>query len=144
MLPLEPADAELVAQARRGDRDAFGRIVARYQALICALAYNATGSLAQSEDLAQNPLSSPGKQLPALREPEKLRSWLCGIVRNLGRQAHRDEKFEPVLRAEPLETAAFSLAEPEAFNPLDQAISGGGGYPLAPVGGDPRVLTVNL
>ena len=122
MLPLEPADAELVAQARRGDRDAFGRIVARYQALICALAYNATGSLAQSEDLAQESFIVAWKQLPALREPEKLRSWLCGIVRNLGRQAHRDEKFEPVLRAEPLETAAFSLAEPEP-HPLDQAIS---------------------
>ena len=44
MSPLD-ADAELVAQTRRGDGDAFGRIVARYQALICALAYNATGSL---------------------------------------------------------------------------------------------------
>jgi DNA-directed RNA polymerase specialized sigma24 family protein len=53
MVPLEQADADLVAQTRHGDADAFGRIVARYQALICALAYNATGSLAQSEDLAQ-------------------------------------------------------------------------------------------
>lgn len=122
MLPLEHADAELVAQARRGDRDAFGRIVARYQALVCALAYNATGSLAQSEDLAQESFVVAWKQLPALREPEKLRSWLCGIVRNLGRQAHRDEKFEPVLRAEPLETVEFSLAAPEP-HPLDQAIS---------------------
>src|SRR5476649_1475015 len=95
MPPLEHADAELVAQARHGDRDAFGRIVARYQALICALAYNATGSLTQSEDLAQESFVIAWKQLPALREPEKLRSWLCGIVRNLGRQAHRDEKFEP-------------------------------------------------
>lgn len=122
MSPLEHADAELVAQTRRGDADAFGRIVARYQALICALAYNATGSLAQSEDLAQEAFVVAWKQLPALREPEKLRSWLCGIVRNLGRRARRGEKFEPVLRAEPLETAAPSLAAPEP-GPLDQAIS---------------------
>ena len=121
MSPLD-ADAELVAQTRRGDGDAFGRIVARYQALICALAYNATGSLAQSEDLAQEAFVIAWKQLPALREPEKLRSWLCGIVRNLGRRARRGEKFEPVLRAEPLETAAPSLAAPEP-GPLDQAIS---------------------
>ena len=121
MSPLD-ADAELVAQTRRGDGDAFGRIVARYQALICALAYNATGSLAQSEDLAQEAFVVAWKQLPALREPEKLRSWLCGIVRNLGRRARRGEKFEPVLRAEPLETAAPSLAAPEP-GPLDQAIS---------------------
>ena len=121
-LPPEQADAELVAQARRGDRDAFGRIVSRYQALVCALAYNATGSLAQSEDLAQESFVVAWKQLPALCEPEKLRSWLCGIVRNLGREARRDEKFEPVLRAEALETGAFSLAAPEP-DPLDQAIS---------------------
>ena len=64
---LEHADAELVDQARRGDRDAFGRIVARYQALVCALAYNATGSIAQSEDLAQESFVVAWKQLPALR-----------------------------------------------------------------------------
>jgi RNA polymerase sigma factor (sigma-70 family) len=121
MSPLD-ADAELVARTRRGDGDAFGRIVSRYQALVCALAYNATGSLAQSEDLAQEAFVVAWKQLPALREPEKLRSWLCGIVRNLGRRARRGEKFEPVLRAEPLETAAPSLAAPEP-GPLDQAIS---------------------
>ena len=119
VLPLENADAELVAQVRLGDRDAFGQIVARYQALICALAYNATGSVAQSEDLAQEAFVVAWKQLSALREPEKLRTWLCGIVRNLGRRAHRDEKFEPVLQAEPLDP---SLAAPEP-HPLDQAIS---------------------
>lgn len=121
MLPVENADRELVAQARRGDRDAFGRIVARYQALVCALAYNATGNLAQSEDLAQEAFVVAWKQLPALHEPEKLRFWLCGIVRNLGRRARRDEKFEPVLRAEQLETADdLPTLEP---HPLDQAIS---------------------
>ena len=117
--PRENDDTELVAQVRLGDRDAFGRIVTRYQALICALAYNATGSLAQSEDLAQEAFVVAWKQLPALREPDKLRSWLCGIVRNLGRRAHRDEKFEPVLQAEPLDPL---LATPEP-HPLDQVIS---------------------
>jgi len=119
--PLETADAELVAQAQSGDRDAFGRIVARYQALICAVAYNATGGLTQSEDLAQDAFVVAWKQLPFLREPEKLRSWLCGIVRNLSRRARRDEKFEPVLRAEQLEVAdELPALEP---HPLDQAIS---------------------
>ena len=114
MSPLD-ADAELVAQTRRGDGDAFGRIVARYQGLICALAYNATGSLAQSEDLAQEAFVIAWKQLPALREPEKLRSWLCGIVRNLGRRARRGEKFDPVLRAEPLENAGHGCRKDRRF-----------------------------
>jgi DNA-directed RNA polymerase specialized sigma24 family protein len=46
-------DTELVAQCLEGDRDAFGQIVTRYQALICSLTYSATGSLGQSQDLAQ-------------------------------------------------------------------------------------------
>jgi hypothetical protein len=35
-------DAELVTASLAGDRDAFGQIVSRYQALVCALAYSAT------------------------------------------------------------------------------------------------------
>jgi DNA-directed RNA polymerase specialized sigma24 family protein len=46
-------DAELVAESLAGNRDAFGQIIARYQSLVCSLAYSGTGSLSQSEDLAQ-------------------------------------------------------------------------------------------
>ena len=46
-------DAELVSGSLAGNRDAFGQIVARYQSLVCSLAFSATGSLSQSEDLAQ-------------------------------------------------------------------------------------------
>jgi hypothetical protein len=49
MQMLDSKDAALVALSLTGDREAFGQIVARYQSLICSLAYSATGSLAQSE-----------------------------------------------------------------------------------------------
>ena len=45
------SDAELVAPSRKGNRDAFSEIVARYQSLVCSLAYSAMGSLNQSKDL---------------------------------------------------------------------------------------------
>ena len=32
-------DAELVAESLAGNRDAFGQIIARYQSLVCSLAY---------------------------------------------------------------------------------------------------------
>ena len=76
------ADAELVIQTREGNREAFGQIVSRYQTLICSLAYSATGSLGQSEDLAQETFITAWKHLRHLREPGKLRAWLCGIARN--------------------------------------------------------------
>src|ERR1039458_402426 len=81
MKTTESSDAELVAQSLVGNRDAFGRIVARYQSLLCSLAYSATGSLSQSEDLAQESFIAAWKNRADLREPEKLRSWLCRISR---------------------------------------------------------------
>ena len=44
-------DTELVVGSLAGDRDAFGRIVSRYQSLVCSLTYSTTGILSQSEDL---------------------------------------------------------------------------------------------
>jgi DNA-directed RNA polymerase specialized sigma24 family protein len=46
-------DARLVELGLNGDRDAFGRLVARYQSPICALAYCACGDISHSQDLAQ-------------------------------------------------------------------------------------------
>ena len=56
-------DAELVGATIAGNRDAFGKIVARYQSLICSLAYSATGSFGQSEDLAQETFITAWKHL---------------------------------------------------------------------------------
>lgn len=115
------SDAELVAQSREGSREAFGRIVARYQSLVCSLAYSATGSLSRSEDLAQDTFVTAWKQLTSLREPEKLRAWLCGIARNLINNALRKQGREPAHGAEPLE-AALEAPAPEPL-PVEKAIS---------------------
>jgi RNA polymerase sigma factor (sigma-70 family) len=114
-------DAELVDGTLAGDRDAFGQIVSRYQSLICALAYSATGSLSQSEDLAQETFITAWKQLADLRERDKLRAWLCGIARNLINNSLRRQGREPSCRAEPLDKIAKNHS-PEPL-PVEQAIS---------------------
>lgn len=121
MSAVEKTDAELVSRSLAGNRDAFGQIVARYQTLICSLAYSATGSLPQSEDLSQETFVTAWKQLPQLNEPAKLRPWLCGIVRNLIRRTFRQLIHEPSHAAESLETAQ----ESPAVEPLpgDQAVT---------------------
>src|SRR5256885_11119521 len=45
-------------------------------------AYSAIGRLGQSEDVAQETFITAWKHLRHLREPAKLRSWLCGIARD--------------------------------------------------------------
>jgi RNA polymerase sigma factor (sigma-70 family) len=114
-------DADLVRQSLAGDREAFGQIVARYQRLICSLAYSATGSLGQSEDLAQETFITAWKHLGHLRERDKLRAWLCGIARNRIGIFLRREGREPIREASPLEDVAENHS-PEPL-PVDHTIS---------------------
>jgi RNA polymerase sigma factor (sigma-70 family) len=102
---MELNDTELVLQSLSGSREAFGRIVEQYQSLICSIAYSATGSLCQSEDLAQETFVIAWKELPRLREPKKLRSWLCSIARSVISTVSRRQRREPTYAAEPIDTA---------------------------------------
>ena len=114
-------DADLVAESLGGNREAFGQIVERYQTLITSLAYCATGNVSQSEDLAQQTFVSAWKQLGELREPAKLRPWLCSLTRFLISKEFRRLGREPVHAAESLEGMDESIA-PEPLPP-DQVIS---------------------
>lgn len=89
MTTLINDDAELVRTSLSGDREAFAAIVARYQSLVCAVTYSGTGSLAASEDVAQETFIAAWKQLNRLADPTKLRPWLCGIARNLANNYRR-------------------------------------------------------
>jgi RNA polymerase sigma factor (sigma-70 family) len=113
-------DSHLVARSVAGNRSAFAQIVERYQALVCSVAYSATGSLSQSEDLAQETFLTAWRQLRDLREPERLRAWLCGIARNLSHNLLRRDAREPSEHALPIENAsdAPALESP----PPDEAI----------------------
>ena len=118
---VETSDASLVHASLSGNREAFGQIVGRYQTLICSLAYSATGSFSQSQDLAQETFVTAWRQLSELREPGRLRSWLCGILRNRIYKTIRAKGHEPVHAADPLD-AAHDLPSCE-LPPSEQAIS---------------------
>lgn len=114
-------DAELVEDTLAGNRKAFAEIVSRYQTLVCSLAYSATGDLARSEDLAQDTFFAVWRQLPELREPGKLRAWVCGIARNRLQDSIRSGYREPTHKAQSLDVLAAAPA-PE-IQPSDQAVS---------------------
>ena len=121
MRTAELSDAALVAESLGGKREAFRLIIERYQTLVSSLAYCATGDVGQSEDLAQETFVAAWKELAGLREPAKLRSWLCGIARFLISKECRRLGREPVHAAESLE-AVDEWAAPEPLPP-DHAIS---------------------
>jgi RNA polymerase sigma factor (sigma-70 family) len=106
------SDAELLEASRRGEREAFGTLIERYQDVVCAVSYSRTGDRALSEDVAQDTFIAAWRQLDRLREPGRLRAWLCGIARNLARKARRRSAREA-----PLERIVVF----EGANPFDQA-----------------------
>lgn len=88
------SDAELLEASRRGEREAYGALVERYQGAVCAVSYSRTGDRALSEDVAQDTFITAWHQLGQLREVSRLRAWFCGIARNLARKASRRARRE--------------------------------------------------
>jgi RNA polymerase sigma factor (sigma-70 family) len=96
-------DVPLVDLSLRGDREAFGEIVARYQSAICGVAFSACGDVARSEDIAQEIFITAWRKLGTLRDPAKFRAWLFGIARNRIHNVFRQNARDPVAGAQLLE-----------------------------------------
>lgn len=109
-------DETLVVRSLGGDRDAFEEIVRRYQTLLCSVAYSANGNVSLSEDVAQETFVAAWTQLAELREPARLKSWLCGIARNLAHNAHRREARRGVESIENLEPMSEPISPEELPN----------------------------
>jgi RNA polymerase sigma factor (sigma-70 family) len=75
-------DATLVRAAQRGNKQAFVKIVARHQAMVCGVAFSILGDFTASQDAGQETFLMAWRKIHDLREPEKLRAWLAQIVRN--------------------------------------------------------------
>ena len=105
----QTSDTILIDASIRGDRAAFREIVAKYQSLVCSVAYSFTGDLAQSEDLAQETFIVAWQKLETLEDREKLSAWLCGIVKNIARDTHRRSKRDLSYHATPLDEAVAAV-----------------------------------
>lgn len=78
----ETSTADLTSRARRGDRDAFGELIRRYERTALAVAYAAVGDENTAGDAAQEGFLRAWRRLDMLKDDAKFASWLCCIVRN--------------------------------------------------------------
>jgi RNA polymerase sigma factor (sigma-70 family) len=113
-------DAELVRDCLHSDRNAFERIVRKYQSVICALTYSACGDLAASEDLAQTTFVTAWRRLSFLDEPSKLKSWLCSIARHVCADFLRARRK---VRARFVDESAVNRVASDATSPDQRAIT---------------------
>jgi RNA polymerase sigma-70 factor (ECF subfamily) len=84
-LPEETQDdRDLVEQARRGDREAFGTLVRRYQDRAFNLAYQMLRNREEALDVAQEAFARAYASLPTFKGESSFTTWLHRIVVNLG------------------------------------------------------------
>src|SRR2546423_8086728 len=88
------ADRELIEASRRGDRAAFATIIERYQRAVYAVAFSGTRDRALADDLTQDAFVIAWRKLGDLRDAQRLPAWLCGIARNLARDARKRPRHE--------------------------------------------------
>jgi RNA polymerase sigma-70 factor (ECF subfamily) len=74
--------AAWVERARRGDRDAFDRIVERHQRRIYALAYHMLADRDEAADVAQDCFVNAYRAIGRTRGELRLEAWLCRIAAN--------------------------------------------------------------
>jgi RNA polymerase sigma factor (sigma-70 family) len=122
-------DAELVSASRSGQQAAFGRLIERYQGVVGAVSYAATGDRALGEEVTQETFLAAWQRLGQLREVSSLGGWLCGIARNLGRRARRrggreiadDEAADPIAPdGTPFDAVATAEAERLVWDALER------------------------
>ncbi|HEX4737097.1 MAG TPA: sigma-70 family RNA polymerase sigma factor [Allosphingosinicella sp.] len=82
-------DADLVAAAVAGNRDAFAALLERHYARIHGLAWQLTGSRADADDIAQDVCCTLVEKIGGFRGEAKFSTWLCGIVFNACRDLRR-------------------------------------------------------
>jgi RNA polymerase sigma factor (sigma-70 family) len=78
-----------VLAARRGDPDAFARLVQDHASAVCAVTTAILGDPRAGEEVGQEAFVCAWEGLGKLRDPERFAWWLRGIARNRAREALR-------------------------------------------------------
>jgi RNA polymerase sigma-70 factor (ECF subfamily) len=76
-------DAALVEQCRRGDMQAFGSLVAKYQDRIFNMVYRMCGRRADAEELTQEAFLKALERIGQFRGQSQFYTWLFRIAANL-------------------------------------------------------------
>jgi RNA polymerase sigma-70 factor (ECF subfamily) len=105
---MERGDAEIVREVLAGDRERFRLLVERYHRAVLASARQILGDAELAQDAAQETFIEAYRALANLKDPEKFRAWLYGILRHRCLKVRAaagpptlpfDERCEPILDA---------------------------------------------
>ena len=100
-------DGEIVELVLRGNRDAFGILVRRYQGSIYNLMYRMCRSSEDAADLAQEAFIKAYEKLETFKTDKRFFPWLYAIGLNHARDYSRKRKLITGLTDEEMETLAI-------------------------------------
>ncbi|MDY7077460.1 MAG: sigma-70 family RNA polymerase sigma factor [Chloroflexota bacterium] len=90
--PTTEAEIELITQAQRGDRQAFGELIRRHREGVVNVVYRMCGDANLAEDAAQEAFIRAWKHLPNYRPRSPFRNWVYRIATNVALDALRRER----------------------------------------------------
>jgi RNA polymerase sigma-70 factor (ECF subfamily) len=129
---LVESDEELVLRARGGDRDAFARLVERYEPSALLVAGSVLHSCHDARDAVQDSFVIAFERLNALWSPHKFGAWFVQIVRRCAlvqvrQRASRAKMLvaigtEPICARESDEALSLDLASAIARLPEQECV----------------------
>ncbi|HYA36349.1 MAG TPA: sigma-70 family RNA polymerase sigma factor, partial [Candidatus Binataceae bacterium] len=110
-------DAELIAKARKGDTEAFGELVKRYERRVVGVAIAIVHNQEDALELAQETFVRAYENLASFESRSSFSTWLYRIAANLAIDFWRREGRHNVLRGEEAEAELNRLpsAEGDSF-----------------------------
>lgn len=81
---IENGETNLVAAARRGDAESFGRLCEQHYPALVAIAYTQLADRGLAEDAAQEALLVAFRDIAKLKDAGRFLPWLAAICRNTG------------------------------------------------------------
>jgi len=120
-IPAPVAERGLVEECRRGDPNAFSRLVAIHEGLVYNLAARLLGDPEEAKDVSQDVFLQVYRMLPRFEGRSSLKTWIYRIVVNQCRnrqrwwRRRRKDKALPLEELTPAENAR--LASPRAEDP---------------------------
>ncbi|HEX9930183.1 MAG TPA: sigma-70 family RNA polymerase sigma factor [Pyrinomonadaceae bacterium] len=100
---MESCD-DLIARVQSGDREAFGLIFEHHSRFIYKFIYAMLGDQSLAEELTQETFLGAYKGIHGLRGEAQLKTWLCGIAKNVVYKSFRSNRKEGMKSGDEIES----------------------------------------
>jgi len=115
---MAETDAQLIADCRSGDVEAFGRIYSRYEQAIYRHAFYLLGQREDADDVKQETFIRAYRSVASFRNDYNIRSWLYKICSNLCCDLLRRRRSQPQIPMQSEDIERFVAGEAQANDPV--------------------------